>query len=296
VTGRAGIVALAGALAAFAAGAAAGADERLEKLPEEQQVLARQLDDFIARMDAKYFERIGELNGGLALEELRRDHEYSDYDIRVTRGPVVEKAGRMLAIGKKTGPGRGSGVLTWGRFYSLDIHPKTPLVGMLHATIVLQFFEDGSAAVGGWLGVMPGTRIDADLAELKALTDAHFEKHGKSPELYRRLICKGTEDTVAEFRRQPACAGVSFYGPPVFRDSTAQSYHFVEALFDRFVGGYLDIVERRANDPFGPADVAAQDEMRRRWLIDQLFSDPYASSIVPFEIWSLANVPPVIRF
>ena len=34
----------------------------------------------------------------------------------------------------------------------------------------------------------------------------------------------------------------------------------------------------------------------RRWLMDQLFSDPFASKIVPFEVWSAANVPPTIKF
>jgi hypothetical protein len=31
-------------------------------------------------------------------------------------------------------------------------------------------------------------------------------------------------------------------------------------------------------------------------MIDQLFSDPYASSIVPFDVWSFANMPPIIKF
>jgi coproporphyrinogen III oxidase len=204
----------------------------------------------------------------------------------------------MLAAGKKTSPGRApdNGTLVWGRFYSIDVHPKTPLVGMLHATIVLQHFENGKSAVGGWLDVMPGTRIDADIAVLHELVDAYFAKHDKDPKLYRHLVCKGTEDTVTEFRRRPSCSGVSFYGPPVYRGDTDKSYAFIESLFDKFVDAFLDITENRADDPYTDADVLAQDQMRRRWLIDQLFSDPFASKIVPFEAWSAANVPPVIKF
>jgi len=58
----------------------------------------------------------------------------------------------------------------------------------------------------------------------------------------------------------------------------------------------MDIVRERADDPFSEQDLLAQEAMRKRWLIDQLFSDPFAAKIVPFDIWSFANVPPVIKF
>ncbi|MDP6417126.1 MAG: hypothetical protein QGG54_19120, partial [Gammaproteobacteria bacterium] len=73
-------------------------------------------------------------------------------------------------------------------------------------------------------------------------------------------------------------------------------YVFAAGLFDAFIDGYLDIVEKRADEPFTEADIQAQDAMRKRWLIDQLFSDPFSSKIVPFNVWSFANVPPVIKF
>jgi hypothetical protein len=58
----------------------------------------------------------------------------------------------------------------------------------------------------------------------------------------------------------------------------------------------MGLVEKHKDSPYTEKDVKAQDTMRREWLQDQLFSDPYASKIVPFEAWSLANVPPVIKF
>ncbi|MFW2404435.1 MAG: hypothetical protein ACN4GT_06680 [Gammaproteobacteria bacterium] len=263
---------------------------------EDRARLRGFMNDFVADMDAKYFGRVATMNGGIEFEDRQASTEYSDFELRVARGETMEKAGRMLAIGKKLSPGRGAGVLTWSRFYSLDMHPRTPLVGMLHATIVLQMFEDGKVGTGGWLGVMPGTKVDEDLALLKRITDEYFAKHDKDPALYRQLICKGTHDTIAEFRRQPACSGVSFYGPPVYRDDPEASIRFIAGLFDAFVGTYMDIADDRADDPFTSADAVAQDDMRRRWLIDQLFSDPFSSKIVPFDVWTFANVPPVIKF
>lgn len=264
---------------------------------EEQRAEMREfLNDFVAKMDEKYFARVERMNGGVEYEDRTASTDHSDYELRVTRGEVMEKAGRMLSQGKKLGPGRGDGTLTWGRFYSLDMHPKTPLVGMLHATIVMQQFEDGSVQVGGWLGVMPGAKVEEDLALLKQLTDDYFAERDQDPALYRQLICKGTHDTVAEFRRKPACSGVSFYGPPVYRGDPDASFRFIAGLYDEFIDAYMDIVEDRADDAYTEADMVAQDNMRRQWMIDQLFSDPYASSVVPFDVWSFANMPPIIKF
>ena len=290
------VVALASAMSLVCTASRAATDERLMKLPADEQAIARSVSGFIGRMDDKYFTRVAVLNGGAAFETLESQTDDTDYLVRVTRGPVVEKAGTMIAAGKKTQPGRMSGVLAWSRFYSIDIHPKTPLVGMLHATVVVQFYEGGQSFAGGWLGVMNGTRSAEDMAALKALTDGHFARYGRDPAPYRRLIMKGTEDTVNEFRRKPDDSGVSFYGPPVFPGDTAKSYEFIAELFDRFTGAYMDIIGRRAADAYTPADLVAQEQMRKRWLVDQLFSDPFASKLVPFEVWSLSNTPPVIKF
>ncbi len=279
--------------------------ERLDALTPDNRIIAEDLITFMQTSDDKYFAWVNKINkqtspelGDQPMNDEDFDWvtEYSDYNIRVVRGPVIEKTGRMLSEGKMTSPGRGDKNLVWGRFYSIDIHPKTPLVGMLHATIVLQFFEDNSIGTGGWLDMMPGTRIPEDLEFLKQTTDDYFNKHNANTALYRRLVCKGTEDTIEYWRRKPSCSGVSFYGPPVFRDSDEKSYMFIKGMFTEFVDAYLQLVEKRMNDSFSKEDILAQEVMRKRWLMDQLFSDPFASKIVPFEVWSAANVPPTIKF
>ncbi len=279
--------------------------ERLDALTPDNRIIAEDLITLMQNSDDKYFALVNKINeqtspelGDQPINDENFDWvtEYSDYNIRVVRGPVIEKTGRMLSEGKMTSPGRGDKNLVWGRFYSIDIHPKTPLVGMLHATIVLQFFEDNSIGTGGWLDMMPGTRIPEDLEFLKQTTDDYFNKHNANTALYRQLVCKGTEDTIEYWRRKPSCSGVSFYGPPVFRDSDEKSYMFIKGMFTEFVDAYLQLVEKRMNDSFSKEDILAQEVMRKRWLMDQLFSDPFASKIVPFEVWSAANVPPTIKF
>jgi hypothetical protein len=270
-------------------------DERLASLSPENQAVAGRMVEFMGRMDEKYFGRAKQLNHELKFEELSQTTETDDYEVRVTRGPVVEKLGRMIAAGKKTPPGRVQKELAWGRFYSLDFHPRTPLVGMLHAVTVLQIYADGTGFAGGWLGVMNGTRVEADMAQLKGITDGYFKAHGKDSTLYRKLIMKGTDDTVGKWRRRPDDSGVSFYGPPVDPYVT-KAWEFVSGLFDPFVDGYVDLIAKHAKDRGNEQDIRAQDEMRKRWLNDQLFSDPFSSKLVPYEVWSLSNVPPVIKY
>jgi hypothetical protein len=288
------VVALAAALAGPAARAA---DERLERLSPENRALAERMLASIARWDRKYRERVTAMNGGApAPETLHAETDYSIYDVWVTRGPVIEKLGSMLAEAKKSQPSRPGSPVTWSRFYSLDFHAKTPLVGMLHSALVLQFHEDGTGFVGGWLGVMNGTRNEQDMAQLKKVVDERYAKFGKSPELYRQLMLKGPDNARAEYLRRPDPSGVSLYGPPPFPDDIAKSYDLAEGLFEQFDDAYLEILARRARQRYTPEDEARRDEMRRRWLTDQLFADPFSSKVVPYEVWSLSDMPPVIRF
>jgi coproporphyrinogen III oxidase len=275
---------------------AAADDDRLDLLPPDQRAMAEYFNGFLDQMDEKYFGRVGQMNGGLELENRTVEDEYTLFDLRATRGDVMEKAGRMYTMGFVQHPARGGRDMRWSRFYALDMHPKTPLVGMLHAAIVLQFFADGSATSGGWLGYLPGPKIDEDLAQLKQSMDAYFAESDIDVNIYRDLVCKGTFETVTEFRRRPACVGVSFYGPPVYPGDTDKSIKFIAGAYDEFVDAYMNITEKRANDPFTDEDVMAQEKMRKRWLVDQLFSDPYASKVMPFEAWSFSSVPPMIKF
>jgi len=292
------IAALASALLVMTGPAAFAAadDYRLDKLPPEQRELAEWFNAFLIQMDDKYFGRVAEMNGELVFDDREFSTEWSEHEVSVTRGAVMEKAGRLYSMGKKQRAERGGREIVWSRFYALDMHPRTPLAGMLHAAIVLQFFGDGSSYAGGWLGTMPGTRIDEDMALLKRATDDYFAAADVDVTQFRRLVCKGTDDTVPEFRRLPACVGASFYGPPVYRGETRKTLDFVAGFYDLFVETYMDVVEKRADDPFTEADILAQDKMRKRWFMDQVFSDPYSSVQIPFEVHSFWNAAPVVKF
>jgi hypothetical protein len=286
------------AAAAVVAGSTAHAqDARMERLSPANRAIAQRMLTSVARWDQKYRERTIAMNGAAgAPETLHKETEYSNYDVWVMRGPVIEKVGRFLAEAKKQQPDRKGSPIVWSRFYSLDYHAKTPLVGMLHSALVLQFYEDGTGFVGGWLGVMNGTRNEEDMAQLKKVVDDRFAKFGKDPALFHKLIMQGPENTDATYRRQPDPSGVSLYGPQTFPGDVAKSYDLAEGLFEQVNDVYLEILARRAKQSYTPEDEARRDVMRKRWLTDQLFVDPFSSKIVPFEVGSMSNMPPTIRF
>jgi len=169
------------------------ASNSLEALSEEQLAFANRFSAFLDRVDALYFGRIEELNGGLDFVTKTMSSEYSDYDIKVARGAVIEKGGRTLNITKKPTRSFQRDNL-WSRYYLLDVHPESPLVGMLHAAIVIQFFPDDTATIGGFLDVLETANREEDLAYMKQAMDQVYEKYGVDPAPYRKLSREGHDE------------------------------------------------------------------------------------------------------
>jgi coproporphyrinogen III oxidase len=92
-----------------------------------------------------------------------------------------------------------------------------------------------------------------------------------------------------------ACIGAAFYVPPMLEINDV-NLTFVQAAHEGFVNAYLEILDRRKDQSFTDEDLANQAGMRRRWLEDHLFSDPFTMYVVPYEVWSFADAPPVVQF
>jgi len=284
------------ALLIFMLPASAGLNDGIEGLNEEQQAYAARTLKFIDDMDARHFARAAEIDATLKLESKDFNYDFARYETHVGRGDVVEKMGRMTGIVfKPTGDVQSPTV--FGRYFGIDVHPKNPNLGMLHAAFLVQYYPDGKSAVGGTLNVLPGAFREEDLAMLKAALDEVSEKHGVDIEPLRDRVCAGTEMAVdAKFRRRLACVGASFFGFPMLAVNE-ENFLYVTEAYDRFVETFLMLVDKRKDEPFTDDHIAKQDAMRRNWLEDQLFADPYAASgITPYEVWSTSFSPPVVKF
>ena len=274
----------------------AGKNDGVEGLNEAQQAFAARTLKFLDAMDEKYFARAAEIDGDLVVTTKDFDYDFARYETLVGRGPAVEKIGRMTGIVYEP-TGDVQSPTAFGRYYGIDVHPKNPRLGMIHAAFLVQYYPDGKSAIGGTLNVLPGAAPEEDLETMKAALDEVFEKHGVDSTPLRKRVCEGTEMAVdKDFRRRLACVGASFFGYPMM-SVNEENFQFMTEAYDRFVGTFLDIVEQRKDAPYTEEDIAKQDAMRLNWFEDQMFADPYAASgITPYEVWSTSFTPPVVKF
>lgn len=271
-------------------------NDGVEGLTEEQAAFAGRALDFMSEMDTKYFGRAREIDDGLTVETKDFNYDFADYLLKVGRGPMVEKIGRMTGIVlKPTSDIQRQTV--FGRYFGIDIHAKTPLVGLLHAAFLIQYYPDGSSAIGGTLNIVPGAARKEDLNYIKEALDGVFAKHGVDGAPHRKRVCEGTEMAVDHrYRRRLACVGGSFFGRNMMAVNE-ENFLFMTEAYDTFIDAYMTVLEKRKDEPYTDEDVVAQDAMRLNWFEDQMFADPYAASgITPYEVWSFSFSPPVVKF
>ena len=248
---------------------ASDGSDTVERLTAEQAGFTERAIEFIDEMDALYFERIAQLNGTTEIEILDFPTEYAAHNVKVARGGVVEKAGRMRIVPKKPKADFQRKRL-WSRFF---LGRRAPEIaeGRHAARSIHVALQPGTArsAIGGWVDVLPGASSPEDLATLKRTMDAVFDRHGKDPEPHRKMSCEGSPGE-GQRRREPACVGGSFYGRDMMA-ITEQNFRFMTEAYREFLITYLGLIEKNKDAPYSAEDLARQDYMRRNWLEDRFF-------------------------
>ncbi len=294
---------LAGAIAlgisiTFAAPSFSAPNDGVEGLNAEQQAFAARVLEFLDDMDEKFFGLSKKINGGEQTDESEyMEFDHGDWDVRVARGDSVEKMGRMISrIYEPTSDLQPP--TTFDRYYGIDIHAESPLVGLMHAAFAMLYYTDGTSVLGGTLNIMRGAAQQEDLDYVKQATDAVFEKYGRDPKPNSDRVCTlGETREKPELHRNVACVGVSFFGFPMM-EATEENFVFITEVYETFIAAYLETLDGRKGDAYTDEDIALQDAMRKNWLEDQAFSDPYSSGgiITPYEVWGRAFMPPEVKF
>ncbi len=269
---------------------AAQAETDLDALTDEQAALAQEMLNFMEETEKNFFTTVAGFNGDVDMETRDFDSDKASYKVKVTRGSVIEKGAFMTNISKKANPPWVPEPV-WHRYMEIDVHPKTPLVGQLHATVHFAYYADGTSAIAGYMDYTPAAWIDEDVALLKDTVDGLFQRYGRDITRFRAML----EKPYHKDKLKAAAVGAGLYGRPLMEINQA-NLDFVKDLYGVFVGTYMEILDQRKDQDFTEEDLKAQDGMRKRWLVDHLFSDPFTMNVVPFEVWSFADQAPTIKF
>ena len=280
-----------GMLAAITASNALAGDPGydIDALSPEQAELANRMLAFVDGIEAKHFEAMERLNGQIDIEQREFRIEDADYDIKVVRGDVIEKGALTISV-TTNGVRPYTEPAIWSRVIQVNIHPRSPLAGYLHAFVAFSYDADGSSSIGGWMDFVSGADIEEDVAIIKQNVDRVLEKHNVDATPYRKAACTGQRRQL-----QNSCAGVSFYAPP-FMEINEQNFAVVTETFAALYDAFITVVEKRMNDEYDAKDLLAQEAMRRRWIIDQMVTDPYAQNVIPYEVRSFQNFPPSVKY
>ena len=261
----------------------------IDALSPEQAQLANRMVAFVDGIEAKHFETMERLNGQIDIEQREFSIEDADYDIKVIRGEVIEKGALTISV-TTNGVRPYTEPTIWSRVIQVNIHPRSPLAGYLHAFVAFSYDTDGSSSIGGWMDFVSGAVIEEDVAMVKQSVDRVLETHSVDATPYRNAACTGQRRQL-----QNSCAGVSFYAPP-FMEVNEKNYAVVTETFAALYDAFITVVEKRMNQEYDAEDLLAQEAMRRRWIIDQMVTDPYAQNVIPYEVRSFQNFPPSVKY
>ena len=261
----------------------------IDNLDASQTAVAEQMLSFMDDLEQRFFAAARKFNGSDTAETRVFDYDNAHYEVQVVRGHVIEKGGLMKTYAKTAIKPYVPEPL-WQRYVEVDLHPKTPLVGQLHATLTCSFQVSGKSIVAGYMDYTPAVWIDEDVLYIKSAVDRHFAAHHRDVDRERRMLQQKSHKDIL----RASCAGVAFFPPTLAL--TAENLDFVTATHTTIFNAYLDILDRRLDQPFAAADVAEQEGMRRRWLEDHLFHDPVTRKMVPYEVWSFADQAPTVMF
>ena len=276
--------------AARAAIAITGKENMIGGLNREQSALAEQMLSLMEDRQQFFLDTIERFNGSQETETRVFNEETALHEVSVARGEVIEKAGWYTNQMKKADPPYVPEMI-WGQYFEMDFHPRTPLLGQLHATVYFAYMTDGTSAIAGYMDYTPGTWIDEDIAYMKATVDDVMKENGHDVEHFRQMLYKDYHKD----KLRAACIGAAFYARPML-EIDATNLAFVADAHTRFVNAYLNVLERCKDAPFTERDIENQAGMRRRWLEDHLFSDPFTMHVVPYKVWSFADAPPTVSF
>jgi len=127
-----------------------GSRKQLHELTDDQRRNAEHMLKLMERRHAFFLDTIERFNGSREVETRVFDTEKARHEVSVARGEVLEKAAWYTNYTKRPDPPYVPEAI-WDNYLELDFHPRTPLLGQLHATVYFTYMANGASAIAGYM-------------------------------------------------------------------------------------------------------------------------------------------------
>lgn len=152
---------------------------------------------------------------------------------------------------------------------SLVLHPFSPMIPTVHANFRYFEMSSGDAWFGGGTDLTPYYLFDEDAVHFHKTLKTICDKH--SPEYYTKFKKWCDEYFFIKHRGESRGIGGLFFDYQ--RDDLEKFFQFVQDCGNAFLDGYLPIVKKRMNEPFGEREKNFQLIRRGRYVEFNLVYD-----------------------
>jgi coproporphyrinogen III oxidase len=188
----------------------------------------------------------------------------------------------------------GSGTFFFATGISLVLHPRSPMVPAVHANF--RYLEKGDAQwFGGGSDLTPCYPYEEDAAHFHRILKQACDRH--DADFYPRFKKWCDEYFTLKHRGEMRGVGGIFFD--YLQGDREKNFAFVKDAGNAFVNGYLPIVQRRMNEPYGEHERQYQLYRRGRYVEFNLLYD--RGTIFGLETRGrtesiLMSLPPLVRW
>jgi coproporphyrinogen III oxidase len=246
------------------------------------------MSNYYAEMTKKALEGYKRINNTDQVENKKYEVPNATWDVDVVRGKVLEKATVTRVSLRTKHPITGEDT----RFHALQskVYPANPKIPVL--VFIIEHMVAQDDFFSGMMDVIAPAPIEEDLTFLGAEMKKVCEKHGEE---YEPLRDKGAQIFKLEPWKKPINAGVGIHNP-----TAKERVEMIKEEGQVWLSSYLNVVEKRINEPFTDEDVERMNAIRARILEYYYLGDislPEAMKLgIPLEAINLMLLAPVIRY
>jgi len=246
------------------------------------------MDKYYTRVTEEALEGFKRLNNTNQVEHKKYEVPAATWEVNVVRGEVLEKATISRVSFDTKHPVTGDD--THFNALQAKVYPANPKIPIL--IFIIEHMKAQDDFFSGMMDVIPAVPIEEDLCSLGAEMKKVAARHGED---YEALRQKGAAIFRLEQWEKPINAGVGIHNP-----TDKARVDMIKEEGQVWLRSYLDLVEKRVNEPYTDEDVERMNWVRARILEYYYLGDislPEAIKLgIPLEAINLMLLAPTIHY